>query len=446
MPIEFSCEMCSRMLRVPDGTAGKFCRCPECDTRLQIPNRIASVSSTEALQVRISVPCPNCGKDLECDASLDGTRGCCPSCAYIFTIRLDSDPNEVIAELQSFPFACPKCKQLFEGTPDRLGRKGKCTNCNEVFVIERYEPKLETDDSSKPAAQVDAVKKPPETSIPKVMVSAHPIKQAVAPKSPAPDLSAVDIEVSAVQPRPNKPTVLPSTTSADAFANVSKYIPPADVTFKPQEYHSPQSSSIPRKRIRENNKADQGSDSTLKTALIAIGCIAGIGLFLGCAGVIGFVIWSQSPKRITAGGYTAMAKGMNSRAKLPDGATEGQGIWSLQTRSEFAIIAFKSHGSMQATADTFVSNLEQTGLISAGAARPVFRAGMTGFHYRAGSKPGLPAHEGEVFSTPSGILLLFYATASELGMKNRAPKNMSDSQIEASDNPNAFFESLFKNE
>ena len=134
MPIEFKCNRCSRTLRVPDGSYGRSCSCPGCMNQLVVP-----VISGEEKGGRIEVPCPKCKNILQCDAILDGTRGCCPSCAHVFTISL-SNVSVDIAPQETFPFACPKCKQLFEGTPDKEGKKGKCTGCGEVFVIECYVP------------------------------------------------------------------------------------------------------------------------------------------------------------------------------------------------------------------------------------------------------------------------------------------------------------------
>jgi hypothetical protein len=37
MPIEFRCSKCDRLLRTPDGTAGKSAKCPQCGTVTQVP-------------------------------------------------------------------------------------------------------------------------------------------------------------------------------------------------------------------------------------------------------------------------------------------------------------------------------------------------------------------------------------------------------------------------
>ena len=38
MPIEFHCQKCNKLLRVPDGSAGKKAQCPSCQTILEIPS------------------------------------------------------------------------------------------------------------------------------------------------------------------------------------------------------------------------------------------------------------------------------------------------------------------------------------------------------------------------------------------------------------------------
>lgn len=42
MPIEFLCTQCGKMLRVPDGSAGKQAKCPQCGAVLPIPSEAAA--------------------------------------------------------------------------------------------------------------------------------------------------------------------------------------------------------------------------------------------------------------------------------------------------------------------------------------------------------------------------------------------------------------------
>jgi len=136
MPIEFACTNCTRQVRVPDGSEGKKCKCPECQTILSVPE-----IEIAAIEIKLEVPCPRCDFVLVCDPSLEGTRGLCPNCKFIFTIIPPGETPtlEPEASLQmTFAFQCPHCQQLFEGKPGMEGRKGKCIHCKEVFEIKKY--------------------------------------------------------------------------------------------------------------------------------------------------------------------------------------------------------------------------------------------------------------------------------------------------------------------
>ncbi|MFK7735286.1 MAG: hypothetical protein AB8B50_04610 [Pirellulaceae bacterium] len=139
MPIEFACETCARLLRVPDGSQGSQCECPACKAILEIPDP-ASVgmievhSGSDNLKLDLQVPCPKCQKPLRCPPSLLGTKGQCRSCQYIFLIS--DNPESETAESPKLVFSCPKCQQLFEGQEEMRGRNGKCHVCDEVFAIE----------------------------------------------------------------------------------------------------------------------------------------------------------------------------------------------------------------------------------------------------------------------------------------------------------------------
>ena len=143
MPIEFKCESCSKLLRVPDGSGGKQCHCPGCSALLNIPLVRADkpVKSPTAFgggtDIALCIPCPKCKHELLCDPSLVGTKGQCRNCKHIFVIS-DLPTNEAQSAEQSihWVFSCPKCSQLFEGSEAMRGRRGKCHVCGEVFSIE----------------------------------------------------------------------------------------------------------------------------------------------------------------------------------------------------------------------------------------------------------------------------------------------------------------------
>lgn len=162
MPIEFNCESCSKLLRVPDGSGGKQCLCPGCSKVLDIPipkidarlneDLASSVGSSQqtsnqpaansesangGTDIALCIPCPKCKHELICDPSLVGTKGQCRACKHIFVI---SDlPNNAAATSEpaiNWVFSCPKCNQLFEGNETMRGRRGKCHACGDVFTID----------------------------------------------------------------------------------------------------------------------------------------------------------------------------------------------------------------------------------------------------------------------------------------------------------------------
>jgi DNA-directed RNA polymerase subunit M/transcription elongation factor TFIIS len=158
MPIEFACEACKRLLRVPDGSGGLSCECPACRTLLEIPDPTAiryveSASAGTATETStLKIPCPKCSNELICTPELLGTRGQCKKCKYIFTISTERESPAGLGEPESsgLIFTCPKCEQLFEGQEEMRGRKGKCHACGEVFQIELRVPEAPTVQESVP--------------------------------------------------------------------------------------------------------------------------------------------------------------------------------------------------------------------------------------------------------------------------------------------------------
>ena len=146
MPIEFHCESCSKLLRVPDGSGGKQCLCPGCNRLLTIPleqppaeNSISSSASQPAAtsDIALCIPCPKCKHELICDPSLVGTKGQCRSCKHIFLITdLPTESSSAQTPAINWVFSCPKCAQLFEGNEAMRGKRGKCHACGEVFTID----------------------------------------------------------------------------------------------------------------------------------------------------------------------------------------------------------------------------------------------------------------------------------------------------------------------
>ncbi len=152
MPIEFACESCTKLLRVPDGSGGRSCRCPSCGILLGIPDpnaiEIVEVVGDTHMPDKLHIPCPKCRHQLVCAPDLVGTKGQCRNCKYIFTISTDPGNAEAAeTETPSLVFTCPKCNQLFEGKEEMQGRRGKCHTCGEVFTIEltaARQPEIQT--------------------------------------------------------------------------------------------------------------------------------------------------------------------------------------------------------------------------------------------------------------------------------------------------------------
>lgn len=138
MSIEFACESCKKLLRVPDGSGGLSCQCPACQTLLEIPDpaaiKLVHTASSQNSGTKVKVACPKCGVELACGKTLLGTKGQCRNCKYIFTISTDRSATSAVQD-SGWIFTCPKCDQLFAGKEEMRGRRGKCHSCGEVFTI-----------------------------------------------------------------------------------------------------------------------------------------------------------------------------------------------------------------------------------------------------------------------------------------------------------------------
>jgi hypothetical protein len=143
MPIEFNCEACAQLLRVPDNSGGQSCQCPSCQEIVVIPDPAGAVrNEINAAQAapgdKLTIACPQCSHKLICSAELLDTKGQCRNCQTIFTISRQG-AAATATPIQNTPgwvFNCPTCDQLFEGQAEMEGRKGKCHACGEVFAIE----------------------------------------------------------------------------------------------------------------------------------------------------------------------------------------------------------------------------------------------------------------------------------------------------------------------
>lgn len=132
MPIEFACEECKSVLRVPDGSSGKRSRCPTCKHEQEIP-WVVSEGQEVVASDKLSIPCPKCQNHLVCSPDLLGTLGQCKKCQHIFTIS--TNPVAAGSAAPTLVFHCPKCHKMFEGKESMRGRSGKCDVCATVFKI-----------------------------------------------------------------------------------------------------------------------------------------------------------------------------------------------------------------------------------------------------------------------------------------------------------------------
>lgn len=441
MPIEFQCTACSRTLRVPDGNAGKFTRCPGCSERLQIPD-LHEPSDLDFVLDRQGVPCPKCRSTLECDTSLDGTRGCCKSCAHVFTIRFETELQDVLEDESIFPFACPRCKQLFEGTPDKEGRKGKCTNCAEIFTIERYVPVKPVDVLPKPMPNL-------KNSTPKPATPAVPNSTTKNPKpKPFQDL------------RPTLPKSQearkeqPASIQQDGFANLGDFLPPTQAGYSTQASHSVPSNTWDQQGVstpsympppspaKQSTRKKQGSGSAIKLILSILGAVAGVCVLLCCGGGGVFYYYVTSAKTISAGGYSADAPGMPFEPKMRDATVSGKAISNPRTRSEFMIATVSSPNGQGASLDNYIGYLKAAGMTSDQEVTASERAGLRGFRVKMRRNAGMPSSLTEVFEVNGQILMMVYVNGVEGANIKGLRTTLSESQAEAIDVPEQFFQSL----
>ncbi len=274
MPIEFACETCTKLLRVPDGTAGQSCQCPACSAILEIPDpaaiEIVEVVESSTTSRRLNIPCPKCNFGLKVDPKLLGTKGQCRNCKYIFLISTDPNQAGTAAEAQAsgLLFSCPRCNQLFEGKPDMQGRKGKCHTCGEVFPIELRqvdEPETPTIKISRPAGVQQpnvSVKKTPKAVPSKPIQLACPACNGVmeVPASAAGQTTACPFcrqllqipgQVQGPTPSP-APQRSPVTGAAEGMASHNVYAKnsgsAAVPNSRPRTGRRPQSSAAKRTR------------------------------------------------------------------------------------------------------------------------------------------------------------------------------------------------------
>jgi len=403
MTIEFECQGCKRTLRVSEGSRGKLCRCPGCDLQLVIP------------LARIQCRCPKCESTLECDSSLSGTRGCCPTCSNVFTIGDQAASSDSGSDNPTFPFACPRCRQLFEGTKDKEGKKGKCTGCDEVFVIQRYQA---------------------PSAVSKMVVASPRPKQKFA--SPA------AVQRLQTQTRVSGPK--------DDFANLANFLPPTQVQYSAPHsapYSAPSNLGqfTPPSHPRPSNhhpskKRKPKPASGLRIAMIVIGSVGAVMFLLCCGGIglVGYTLTKSSP--IASSGYTAYAPGVPVKSSNFSSNKHGEGRASPITRSEFGIMTIGAKSGESVTAAGYIEGLKLVSGLRQESVTAISRAGLSGFRYRVDQAKMVPTHTGEVYDLGSDILVLIYVNGVDVAAYSSKKASMTAERATAWDKPDAFFESL----
>jgi hypothetical protein len=161
----------------------------------------------------------------------------CKGCGHIFTLSqkaIDTPTTD------SFPFECPACHFMFEGKPGMEGKKGKCTECNEVFFIAPL--KLP---EPKPAVAPIQLSKPKPKPTP-----APTTPKAKPTAAPKPSARPTSTSTPVTPPTPS-PSIWDELAIPDANWNA-----PAHATENPYTASYPSSGSS-RARPRRKRSLDQ---------------------------------------------------------------------------------------------------------------------------------------------------------------------------------------------
>jgi hypothetical protein len=338
---------------------------------------------------------------------------------------MDHDRSATDNALESCAFACPKCKKLFEGTPDKEGKKAKCDGCSEVFVIERYTPP----------------KSPKSAVVPKRDVS-QKVPSAIGPKKIAVD-SKTNRPGPAVGPSVPKTPATPSqpVASSGSIMDLTSMLPPPASSMSAPSYMPPSVSPTPTIR-RKKRTANSNQGSRLGLILGIVGGIGGLVLLICCGGV-GVLFWMNTQRQtILSSGYSVEAIGIVAKKNRLHANLSGQLIVNPMTRSEFIIATGAANGNRTITPELYIQALNSSGQVQAQSVSPVSRAGLNGFRYQV---MGTEApHIAEVFGLGDTILLVMYANGTDLQERKGTKPRMTAERAKGWDKPDAFFESLKK--
>ena len=177
----------------------------------------------------------------------------CRGCHHVFTVSQDTAiQSPLTISPEAFAFACPQCSYLFEGRSEMAGRKGKCTECEHVFLIQKYVAPV----GVAAAVSVAVLTKP----------SAEKLNPNTSPHPPTrqPNQSVLT-SVPRVRPIP---PMLPSAPSDNSICNNALAdLPPVSIANTKMDLHS----TNPYAVVSQTNNPYAASSVSYISEMIGIG-------------------------------------------------------------------------------------------------------------------------------------------------------------------------------
>jgi len=133
--ISFRCGICNQTLKTSDQQAGKFVRCPKCNTTLRAP--VAAGAGVESLTVSSSIELNvnQAGSGATTHTSDAVQRNDEPDPAAIPRPRAAFQPARVAGSDRRFGFPCPYCSSKLEATDAQSRGNGNCPTCGQQIVV-----------------------------------------------------------------------------------------------------------------------------------------------------------------------------------------------------------------------------------------------------------------------------------------------------------------------
>ena len=141
MPIELFCPGCGKPMRAADGDAGRKGKCPECGTKVQIPNQ-----SIRSKPVKPPAKANPKSRSSPATPSSPGSHAATPPQPLFKTSRppqSDSTPqNQSVpgsetsrAAKKRIRLTCPRCAQRLQVPQAAAGKQGQCPRCGTQIPI-----------------------------------------------------------------------------------------------------------------------------------------------------------------------------------------------------------------------------------------------------------------------------------------------------------------------